>query len=229
MEAVLISLQMAEGDLPVELPNYKTMSRYDEVTKKRPEPKAQTLPMSNKALDEPFLGGRNHSKQGTVTSAVKASEDSDSDPGVGKAQMALLEAQKRAERKKNSKARTVDDTLPHPIYAPQLSNHSPHPSPTGFPGPYSNIPWNSQFPVQAAPFATPASPSIMSPTPSDWSSGTGSGNVPYNVTTDSYNDYSFRFTKRRMIRFFSYPNSLLIVYTTGKRKTGKDSSRLDFT
>jgi len=217
---------MAEGDLPVELPNYKTMSRYDEVTKKRPEPqKAQTLPMSSKALDEPSLGGRSHSKLGTVTSAAKASEDSDSDSEVEKARIALLEAQKkRAERKKNLKARTVDDTLPHPMYAPQLSNHPPHPSPTGFP--YSNIPWNS--PVQAAPFATPASPSAMSPTASEWSSGTGSGNVTYNVTADSYNDNSFRLIKRSMIRFFSYPNSLLIVYTADKRKTGKDSSRLDF-
>ena len=47
MEVVLITEQMTEGVLPLELPNYKTMSRYDSVaTKQRLDPeKVQTLPI----------------------------------------------------------------------------------------------------------------------------------------------------------------------------------------
>jgi len=216
---------MAEGVLPVELPNYKKMSRYNsEVTKKRPEPqKAQTLPMSSKA---PSLGGRSHMGQETVTSDAKATEDSDPDSEVERIQIALLEAKKkRAERKK---ARTVDDTLPRQPDTAQASNHPPL-HPTGFPGPYPRTPWNSAQPpaLWQAALAMPGSP--MSPTGSEWPgspASTGSGNFTYNLTSDCYNDNSYRVTKSGMTRFFlPYPRTVLLIAYIAGRKKSKTTSR----
>ncbi len=200
----LTSEQMAEGVLPVELPNHKTMS-MPVATKKHMEPKkAQTLPMGSKTLSEPSFGGRGQIEKETVTNDATVSEGSgDSDSEVERKRIALFEAMEKKARRKKDKAKTMDDILPRPNQKREASDHlhqAPSPRVTASPP----LPWMPPSPFSSPTFAMPTmgSPSAMSPPPGSHDSG----NVTLNVTTDSYNDNSIHHTvttvtKRGMIKF----------------------------
>jgi len=187
--------QMVEGDVPVELPYYKTRSTSLGTKSKRLEPKkAQTLPVDCKALTESSLGGKvQKEKEAAVTNETNAREDSsDSDSEVEKARIAFLEAKIRSAERKKNKSRTIDDTLPHKPQEPGPS-HLPRPP---IPYPYNPSYWSPISPERpghqspVSPFATPTtigSPSTIPPGSRD------SGNVTYNLTTDSYNDSSLSY------------------------------------